>query len=286
MVTSTAPPPVSATPVLDSANAEPLPLDAYLLSPTQQLTVGRAQQKLIVSCMASLGLRYAPPAESRSPRDEDAPTTRVDARYGHQNAALMARWGYHPQGGIPAGAGAKPSGPAVSPQMEVALRGTADAAAHSGPGGQIVNGHKVPDHGCIGTAAARLTGAVDGAVGDAEFAGDVKFATLEGSREDGRTQAVFGLWKQCMKDAGFTYADPLEALGDPQWRRTPLPTQRELQVATADAACRHRHNVVGVWYAADAAYQRQAIAANAAAMAEAKAALEAQVKAATEVMAG
>ncbi|WP_269432040.1 hypothetical protein [Saccharothrix sp. ST-888] len=42
---------------------------------------------------------------------------------------------------------------------------------------------------------------------------------------------------------------------------------------------------MGVWYAVDAAYQQQAITANADAMAEAKAALDRQVEAATRAMA-
>ncbi|WP_431681342.1 hypothetical protein [Kitasatospora sp. KL5] len=284
--TASAPPVVAETPQLDSANAKPMPLDPYLLAPAQLATVEKAQQKLIVDCMAGFGLTYAPPTGSRSHRDSDAPTTRVDARYGHQSAALMAVWGYHPEGGVPAGASARPSGPSFSPETELVLRGTADPAARAGAGGQTVNGRKVPERGCIGEAVKELTGAADGEIGNPQFADDVKFTTLEQSRNDPRTQAVFGKWSQCMKDAGFGYPDPLAALGDPQWRKTPLPTPAEVKVATADAACRHTHNVVGVWYAVDTGYQQQAIAANAAAMARAKAAVETQVRAATKVTAG
>ncbi|MEV8092732.1 hypothetical protein [Kitasatospora sp. NPDC085879] len=284
--TAAAPPTVGATRQLDSANAEPLPLDPYLLNAEQQSAVEKAQQKLIVRCMASFGLSYAPPSGSGSRRDSDAPTTRVDSRYGHQNAALMAKWGYHPEGGVPAGAGAKPSAPSMSPEMELVLRGTADAAARAGSGGRTVNGRSVPERGCVGEAVKELTGSADGGIGDTQFADDAKFTTLEQSRNDPRTQAVFRQWSQCMKDAGFDYADPLAALGDPQWRKSPTPTPQELKVATADAGCRHAHNVVGVWYAVDAGYQQQVIAANAAAMAEAKAAVETQVRAAARVTAG
>lgn len=284
--TAAAPPAVAATPQLDSANDRPLPLDPYLLNAEQQAAVEKAQQKLIVRCMASFGLTYTPPSGSGGRRDSDAPTTRVDSRYGHQSAALMAKWGYHPEGGVPAGAGAKPSGPSVSPEMELVLRGTADAAARAGSGGREVNGRKVPERGCIGEAVKELTGAAEGGIGDTQFADDAKFTTLEQSRNDARTQAVFRRWSQCMKDAGFDYPDPLAALGDPQWRKAPLPTPQELKVATADAACRHAHNVVGVWYAVDAGYQQQVIAANAAAMAEARTAVETQVRAAARVAAG
>ncbi|MEV7179383.1 hypothetical protein [Kitasatospora sp. NPDC093679] len=284
--TAAAPPTLAATPQLDSANDRPLPLDPYLLNPEQQLAVEKAQQKLIVRCMASFGLTYTPPSGNGGRRDSDAPTTRVDSRYGHQNAALMAKWGYHPEGGLRAGAGAMPTGPSFSPETELVLRGTADVAARAGSGGRTVNGRTVPARGCLGEAVKELTGSAEGGIGDTRFADDAKFTTLDQSRKDPRTQAVFRQWSQCMKDAGFDYTDPLAALGDPQWRKSPTPTPQELKVATADAGCRHAHNVVGVWYAVDAGYQQQVIAANAAAMAEAKAAVEKQVRAAALVTAG
>ncbi|MFF5925487.1 hypothetical protein [Streptomyces hydrogenans] len=51
-------------------------------------------------------------------------------------------------------------------------------------------------------------------------------------------------------------------------------------MATADAACLHEHDVVGVRYAADHAHQQKALAENAAAMAEVRKVLEFKVRAA------
>ncbi|MFD0569404.1 hypothetical protein ACFQ0T_09170 [Kitasatospora gansuensis] len=280
-----APPPVSAIPTLESANDQPLPLDAYLLNPDQVSTSTRAQQELMSRCMQGFGLIYAPPASSEPHRDSDAPTTRVDGRYGSQSAVLMAKWGYHSEGGLPApAAGSAAGGLPTSPEMVVVERGTSDPKQRFGPGGQVVNGRTVPEHGCIGEVRKQLTGAVDGWMGDAQIAIDIKFTTLRKSQEDERTRSVFAKWSQCMKDSGHDYPDPLAAIGDPEWRNAPLPSQRELQVATADAACRTKHNVVGVWYAVDFAYQEQAIKDNAAAMAKAKASVEAQVAAAKRVL--
>ncbi|MFF2775002.1 hypothetical protein ACFVU3_08845 [Streptomyces sp. NPDC058052] len=55
-------------------------------------------------------------------------------------------------------------------------------------------------------------------------------------------------------------------------------------MATADAACRHEHNVVGVWYAVDHAHQERAVAENAAALADVKAGLESKMRAAQRVL--
>ncbi|WP_052391100.1 hypothetical protein [Streptomyces sp. NRRL B-24484] len=281
------PPPVTATPTLASANDEPLPLDAYLLNPKQAAAVAEAQQALVTRCMKRFGFTYSPPAQADEPRDSDAPTSRVDGRYGHQSAALMAKWGYHPEGGIrvtPDGTGG--GGWSTTPEMAAAERGVSDPKQRLGPGGQVVNGQKVPAHGCVGESVKQLTGSVDGRVGDAQTVDDIKFATLKNSQEDARTRAVFAAWSQCMKAGGYDYPDPLAAVGDPRWRQTALPTAHEVQVATADAACRAKYNVVGVWYAVDYAYQEQAIKDNAPAMAAAKAALETQVRAAALATAG
>ncbi|MFJ1704052.1 hypothetical protein [Kitasatospora sp. NPDC088346] len=282
-----APPPVTATPTFDSANDKPLPLDAYLLDPDQLATVTKGRELLLTRCMQRLGFAsYTPPESPAVPRDSDAPTLRTDGRYGHQDAALMAKWGYHPEGGTPPDTTPRtPPAAETTPQVALAERGADDPKTRFGPGGQTLNGQKVPDHGCIGEAAAQLTGAADGTVGDPKTSTDAKFATLRQSMDDDRTKAVFARWSQCMKESGHDYPDPLAAIGDLEWRRSPQPSPRELQVATADAACRTRFNVVGVWYAVDFAYQEQAISADAGNMAAAKASVEAQVRAATAALA-
>jgi hypothetical protein len=278
---------VSETPILGSANDKPLPLDAYLMNPDQESTLSRAQQELLSRCMKRFGVTYTPVLSPLQPRDSDAPTTRMDGRYGHQNAVLMAKWGYHPVGGLRTNSASQGTrSETTTPDMGIVASGSSDPAQMFGPGGQVVNGQVVPDHGCIGERNKQLTGAVDGWLGDAQIATHLKLETLADSQKDPRTKAVFAKWSTCMKNSGYDYPDPIAALGDPEWRKSLLPTQRELQVATADATCRKKYNVVGVWYSVDFAYQKQAIKDNAAAMAAAKASIEAQVRAATRALAG
>lgn len=279
---SASPLPVSITPTLDSANGMPLPLDQYLMNPDQESKVTEAQQVLLSSCVRRFGLTYESMPSSHR-RDSDAPVVRVDGRYGHQSATLMEKWGYHPEGGSPFDS---PSWPSVSPELATVESGSSDRTQKFGPGGQLVNGQSVPDHGCIGDGIKRLTSSLSGTVGDAKISNDLKLQTLKESQSDPRTQAVFAEWSKCMKDGGFDYPDPVAALSDPEWRKTSLPGQRELRVATTDAACRHKYNVVGIWYSVDFAYQEQAVKQNAEALAAAKASIEAQVKVAEEVLTG
>ncbi|MGW1707371.1 hypothetical protein ACWCP8_17965 [Streptomyces sp. NPDC002206] len=280
------PPPVSAIPKIDSANDKPLPLDPYLVNPRQLSTINKAYTKSISLCMARFGFAYKPPVESPGPRDSDAPVTRIDGRYGHQNARLMMKWGYHPEGGVLASqSSSEASTRKISPDMVVAGRGSSDPGKAFGPGGQIINGKTVPYHGCMGEAVKELTGSVDGALYDPQIAIDVKLKTLNEAQQDDRTKAAFAKWSQCMKIRGFTYKDPLAAGGDPEWRKTSKPTAHELKVATADAACRHKNNVVGIWYAVDSSYQEKVIASNAAAMARVKTDLESKMRTAMRVLA-
>ncbi|MFJ5921400.1 hypothetical protein ACIQF6_02210 [Kitasatospora sp. NPDC092948] len=279
-------PSVGAAPVTDSANALPLPLDGYLLNPAQLTAVQQAQAKLVDTCMAGLGLDYHFPVMSKELRDPDAPTTRIDGRYGRQNAELMTRWGYHPVGGAPTdSANAKP--PVEAPEIRTAETGSDKPKDRFGPGGQLINGHKVPERGCVGQANRRLTGTPDGQIGDPQSAVDAKFRTLSAAREDPRTQAAFAQWSACMEEHGVTgYTDPIAAIADPEWNSGPQPGARELKVASADADCRHRGNVVGIWYTVDFAYQQEVVNADPAGMAQVKAGLETQVRNATEVLAG
>ncbi|MFD7427778.1 hypothetical protein [Streptomyces sp. NPDC059814] len=283
--TTQTPPPMSAIPKIDSANDKPLPLDAYLVNPGQLSMINKAYAKSISLCMTRFGFTYMPSVESQGPRDSDAPVTRTDGRYGHQSARLMARWGYHPEGGASVSPpSSEESTQKTSPDMVIAGRGSSDPSKAFGPGGQIINGKAVPYHGCMGEAVKKLTGSVDGALYDPQIAIDVKLKTLEESQQDKRTKAVFAKWSRCMKIRGFTYEDPLAAGGDPQWRKAAEPTPHELKVATADAACRHENNVVGVWYAVDFSYQEKAIAGNAVAMARVKTDLESKIRIAIQVL--
>ncbi|HET9769552.1 MAG TPA: hypothetical protein VFS16_01590 [Acidimicrobiia bacterium] len=282
------PPAVTETPQITNANDKAMPLDTFLLNPEQQKTVNDAYAGLVTDCMKRFGFSYTPPREQREQRSADAPATRVDGRFGTQSAEQAEKWGYHSEGGV----SEKDRGPwdgtgrKTTAAMRTAERGSDDPKAKFGPGGQVVNGETVPDHGCVGEARKKLTGSVDGFLAGAGLATDLKFDTLTKAQQDARTRAVFAKWSTCMKDKGFDYADPLAANGDEEWARTPRPTRHEIRVATADQECRKKHNVVGVWFAVDHAYQERAVEQNAEALAGVKKDTDRLLKAAATALAG
>ena len=58
--------------------------------------------------------------------------------------------------------------------------------------------------------------------------------------------------------AGFSYPGPMAAIDDRRFA-TRTPTRLEIDVATADVACKRGTNLAGVWFAVEAARQRAAI---------------------------
>src|SRR5205823_14551075 len=49
------------------------------------------------------------------------------------------------------------------------------------------------------------------------------------SRQDSRVRAVFSAWSSCMREAGFSYADPMAANDDPAFA-TEQPRSEERRV--------------------------------------------------------
>jgi hypothetical protein len=281
------PPAVAETPKITSANDKSMPLDTYLLNPEQSETLDNAYAGLVSDCMKRFGFDYTPPRSGTASTSSDAPTTRIDGRFGPQSAEKAEKWGYHPVGGL-TGEEDSPwgnKGQKMTASMQTAERGSDDPKEKFGSGGQVINGQTVPDHGCVGEAQKKLTGSVNGNRGDAELATDLKFDTLVKAQQDARTRAVFAKWSTCMKEQGFDYADPLKPLDDEQWSKTPQPTRHEIQVATADQECRAKHNVVGVWFAVDYAYQERAVEQNAEALADVKKDIDSMLKAAANAQA-
>lgn len=282
-------PEVSATPRLSTANDKAMPLDSYLLNPQQTKTLDNAYSSLVTTCMRRFGFDYSPPAATAdSGAGSEAPATRTDGRFGYQSMAHAQKWGYHPEGGNPAsqkGVWAREA-KRLTADMRIASQGSADPKQKFGPGGQTLNGEKVPDHGCVGTARKTLTGRTEGDIGDADLATQIKFETLVKGQEDARTQKVFARWSACMKKDGYAYPDPLKALGDSKWSKSAQPGTEEIRVAVADQKCREKDNVVGVWFAVDYAYQEQAVEDNAEALAAVRKSIDTRLKAANDALAG
>ncbi|WP_326789286.1 hypothetical protein [Streptomyces sp. NBC_00151] len=275
-------PEVSSVPRLITAADRTLPIAPYLLSDEQSDELTAAQAKLTERCMARFGLRYTSPA----PAPVFRPRTPTQFRYGVTDPEAAAVDGFAPAGGRTAPATAQPA--ALSAETTLVLTGTNDPHVKPGSaaaGRKVHKGRKIPVGGCVGEARARLRSEGPEAGGDAELPNDINIDSFESSRKHPLVRAVFAKWSQCMEGRGFSYPDPLAATSDSAWR-TRTASAKERAAARADADCKMRNNVVGVWYAVDAALQRQAIEKNSVALAKIKKAIGARVELAAAVLAG
>ncbi|MFF2350014.1 hypothetical protein ACFVVL_09555 [Kitasatospora sp. NPDC058115] len=256
-------PPVSAPPTIASAADRALPIDPYLLSYEQRDQLERAASVLVSRCMARFGIQYqAPPQMPAGNR----PRSRTDRRYLEMTAAGARANGYHgAEGDRPTAA---PPPPPLSDATRLVLTGSADANAKNGQGGQDYNGTPVPKGGCLGESKDRLgAGPANNGGGDAQLARDIDAGAREKSKTDERVLGVFRSWSACMRTRGYDYPDPIKVLDDPRWA-SPAPTEVERATAVADVACKEQTNVVGVWFAVEAAYESLLIEQNAPALAQ------------------
>ncbi|MDG5807770.1 hypothetical protein P9869_34990 [Streptomyces ossamyceticus] len=275
----------SRVPHLTTANKKGMPLDDYLLNPSQFEDVKSAYSQSIAKCVRSYGMTFETPNPSATPSAlPDSPTTRIDGRFGFQSMTYAKKWGYHPPGGISKNKEKATKNTDADPDKWFALTGSRNIKEMSGPGGVLRNGKRVPSHGCVGSAVMQLTGSRDGQIGDADISTDLKFETLIKARNDPRTLRVFSLWSDCMREIGYSYGGPLDASSDPRWTESEKPTKEEIEIAVADQKCRKRHNVVGIWFAVDSEYQERAVTDNRAALSEAKKQLDRQVNAARKIL--
>ncbi|MDR3083844.1 MAG: hypothetical protein LBV60_23505 [Streptomyces sp.] len=274
-------PEVASTPKLTSTTDQSMPVEAYLLSMDQQEQMNNAVVALRRQCMQRFGLTY----QYQPIQGNFQPKSITQFRYGVTDADAVAVHGYKPAGSEKEVV--KPTPQKESPATTMVLTGTTDPHVKPGSaaakGGQDYNGQKVPAGGCLGEANRKLGASGPNGFSDAEIAVKVNAESFDKAYTDSRVRAVFAKWSQCMKEKGYTYADPMKANDDPEWQKTATATPREQQVASADVACKQKHNVLGVWYAVDVAYQKQMIEQNAEPLAEVKKKIEKQLKLAAEV---
>jgi hypothetical protein len=171
-------------------------------------------------------------------------------RYGVTDPTIAAQWGYHltPDQGT---AQRTATGPAMSPAEMLVLTGNSGGAGSS-PASSY-HGIPVPPGGCAAEAATRL-----GLGGDDPLGGSL-VSTIDAnayaqSKTDARVTAVFSAWSACMRGKGFSYATPLAPAASFDLT-SPERSKKELQTAAADVSCQAEHNVIGVWFTVDSAFE-------------------------------
>ncbi|KQV21761.1 hypothetical protein ASC99_18905 [Kitasatospora sp. Root107] len=271
-------PQIGGTPArLDSTLGQALPLAEYQLRPEARLAVSKAERMLTAKCMARYGFSD-PNAWLPEPQPDRDP---LERRYGLADATMAEQWGYH----VPPGWKGqvddltRQNRPVLSQSELLVLSGRGPQAGPTSSGGLSYQGTPVPEGGCQGEAKRRIS--PDGDFDDPELVRRIDGSPQSDS--DPVVLQVFADWSACMKGKGFDRTKPVK---DPKAPKlAPEPNRAEIEQATADVACKRQTNLVGVWFAAESAYQDAMIQQNITALAEIRQQNDRTVKAATEIVA-
>ncbi|MFF7289718.1 hypothetical protein [Streptomyces griseorubiginosus] len=253
--TVSAPPPVADVPVRLDVGSLVLPIEPYLFTDRQVARLFRARAVLTASCMERFGLHWPAPTEPAADTGTLNPANTAH-RYGITDARLAARHGYHAAPGtVPSRTEGKSKGPNPGPEEMLVLTGQHEDGTRAS---KDERGRPVPVDGCQGEATKALSGDPR-KIGNRELVGAINIGSYRDSQQDPRVIRVFRAWSQCMRQYGYTYADPTRAPGKAAEFTGPKATEAEIAVARRDVECKRRTNVVGVWSSVDAAYQRRAM---------------------------
>lgn len=250
---STEGPSVTGIPRFTSTSDELLPIEGYLISADESDRIERARSALIGACMKRFGYDYTPETPDQKQR-----SNQTEHRYDPTSQKAASRYGYHPPVDAQEGGEQELATPPTREMLPVLRNNNQGSSSKSG--GTVHNGLEVPDGGCVGEADRKLTSG-GGIIQDAELAIDINFRNYTRSMADARVKEAFSMWSACMKDGGYSYPTPVEAINDPEWR-TKKPSSREIATATLDVACKKKHNVVGIWFTVESAYEKDDIKKN------------------------
>lgn len=234
---------LGAVPVVAAPDQISLPFDAYRLTTDEDRLNGQAYVLLVQDC----ALGYGVPVDMVPPNN---PPTNNHKRYGLFDERAAATEGY---GGTFEEGPAEDRSASVerTPDQRLVIAGPMEGE----PGPKTLSsGQEVPEGGCA-AAAEKTLGTPESGLPDVEAMG---WQTFQDATNDSRVAEVMEAWSDCMADAGFEY-DSIWDANDVHWPDP--PTTDEIATAQADVTCKQETNLVGVYVAVEAAYQREVIEA-------------------------
>ncbi|MFE6462381.1 hypothetical protein ACFVP0_33665 [Streptomyces cinereoruber] len=225
-----------------------LPFDSYDLSRNQREEFRKAIYEVSNKCMKSYGLEW--------PEATHAGTIGTDnsRRYGVINLLQAKEFGY----GVPL-----PDGITIQEAQKIAESNVERTRnlpqevrdVYTGEGGMDFNGKAIPDGGCRGRAYAELGLPVSGIESTALDA--MRNETWSRARTSSIVIDAVNKWRACMKEAGYNYKTPEDAVGAPSWQRNGAPSKAEINAATTDISCKRKVMLVEKWHAVETESQRE-----------------------------
>lgn len=249
-----------------------LPLEAYMVSYADQVTVDTALRSLQTRCMADYGFDVDLPRPGTNPPPSDN-SANIERRYGITDRTQAEKYGYflppEQQGGTE---DTTLDLPPVQVEVLTGHTKPEPVAAPEGGGGTYFgaaekteparaehDGKKLHSGGCTGWAKGQLK--LNDA--DAGFVTQLDAKSLSESRPSKPVEKAITAWSACMKGKGRSAADPYRAMeqglseGDGS-----VTTKNAIEIALDDIDCKKQTRLIQVWFTQESAVQKRLIEEN------------------------
>ncbi|MFE6456585.1 hypothetical protein ACFVP0_03845 [Streptomyces cinereoruber] len=224
-----------------------LPLEAYMPSYSDEITVQQARDNAEIACMHRYGFADWRTEDLGTSPPLAANASNMPRRYGLTDLAEAQRYGYRPPR---SGHESTPPPERDAPDAVTVLQGR--------QGGSEVasfKGAALPEGGCTGEVN-RKVGALD-----ADLVERLSGESFERSQETAAVKAAMGQWSQCMKDRGHQ----VNSVWDTDKLYSPAAgtaSTEEIKLATDDVECKTTTGLVKVWFDEETTIQKQLIKEN------------------------
>ncbi|MFI6492983.1 hypothetical protein [Streptomyces sp. NPDC050564] len=250
-----------------------LPLEAYMASYEDQVTVEQAANDLQQSCMKDYGIDLTLPRAGANPPPSDNDAN-IERRYGITDRAEAEKYGYelppalqeHTEQTMRDLSGVevevltghtKPELP-KAPKEVKAGEPVARPGQGTKPARAEYNGKKLKTGGCIGWSKDQL----DVKEADSTFVAQLAGDSLVQSMKDDKVIKAIAAWSSCMDGKGHKgLADPYKAM-DQGVTNDGEPSQESIALAVDDIDCKKQTDLVKTWFGVESAIQDKQIADN------------------------
>ncbi|MDT7840165.1 hypothetical protein [Streptomyces justiciae] len=250
-----------------------LPLEAYMASYEDQVTIEQAASDLQQSCMKDYGIDLTLPRAGANPPPSDNDAN-IERRYGITDRAEAEQYGYElppalrehttqtmrDLSGVEVEVLTGHTKPEPPKTPEEVKAGEPVAVPNQGtkPARAEYNGKKLKTGGCIGWSKDQLGVKEADPTFVAQLAGD----SLMQSMKDDKVIKAIAAWSACMDGKGHTgLADPYKAM-DQGVTSDGEPSQESIALAVDDIDCKTQTDLVKIWFGVESAIQDQQIADN------------------------
>ncbi|WP_432195428.1 hypothetical protein [Streptomyces sp. bgisy027] len=247
-----------------------LPLEAYMSSYADQVTVDTALRTLQTRCMAEYGLTVDLPRPGVNPPPYSNAMS-IEARYGVTDRTRAEKYGYGlPKeltrstepvdkglSGVEVEVLTGRTKPEFLPPEGAEGDGPYFTGADSEPARARYQGKKLHEGGCAGWSKRQLKLNES----DAGHVSQLASTSLSESRSRKPVKKAIKDWSACMKKRGRSAADPYRAM-EQGYANGDGTTEDAIELALDDIDCKEQTRLIEVWFKAESAVQKRLIEEN------------------------